>query len=138
MQRALTSLQWGNGFIGRRLGMDFLPLLHGSAIPTCRTVSASAISALLGLTECLGVQLPNFCVFHKVKLVFQVRKLKMQLEEERQKYSKSDGMNPDIVGLENGSDLQLIEMQSTYMVMFRGILTGEMKLPTFSCVVIQR
>lgn len=41
----------------------------------------------------------------------QVRKLKMQLEEERQKYSKSDGMNPDIIGLENGSDLQLIEMQ---------------------------
>lgn len=40
----------------------------------------------------------------------------MQLEEERQKYSKSDGMNPDIIGLENGSDLQLIEMQSRYMV----------------------
>lgn len=39
----------------------------------------------------------------------------MQLEEERQKYSKSDGMNPDIIGLENGSDLQLIEMQSRYM-----------------------
>lgn len=58
----------------------------------------------------------EFLCFHKVKLVFQVRKLKMQLEEERQKYSKSDGMSPDIVGLENGSDLQLIEMQSTYMV----------------------
>lgn len=40
----------------------------------------------------------------------------MQLEEERQKYSKSDGMNPDTIGLENGSDLQLIEMQSRYMV----------------------
>lgn len=40
----------------------------------------------------------------------------MQLEEERQKYSKSDGMNTDIIGLENGSDLQLIEMQSRYMV----------------------
>ncbi|KAM6412916.1 LOW QUALITY PROTEIN: leucine-rich repeat flightless-interacting protein 2 [Pluvialis apricaria] len=32
-------------------------------------------------------------------------------KEERQKYSKSDGMNPEIIGLENGSDLQLIEMQ---------------------------
>lgn len=42
----------------------------------------------------------------------------MQLEEERQKYSKSDGMNTDIIGLENGSDLQLIEMQSRYMVAF--------------------
>lgn len=40
----------------------------------------------------------------------------MQLEEERQKYSKRDGLNPDIIGLENGSDLQLIEMQSRYMV----------------------
>jgi len=51
----------------------------------------------------------------KETLLFQVRKLKMQLEEQRQKYSKSDGMNPDIIGLENGSDLQLIEMQSRYM-----------------------
>ncbi|XP_064026051.1 leucine-rich repeat flightless-interacting protein 2 isoform X8 [Pogoniulus pusillus] len=47
----------------------------------------------------------------KEELLTQVRKLKMQLEEERQKYSRSDGMNPDIMGLENGSDLQLIEMQ---------------------------
>lgn len=116
MQRVLTLQQWGNGFIGRCLGMDFLPLLQGSAIPTCRTVSASGILLLFGLTECLHVLLLNVCVFHKVKLVFQVRKLKMQLEEERQKYSKSDGMNSDIVGLENGSDLQLIEMQSTYTV----------------------
>lgn len=44
----------------------------------------------------------------------------MQLEEERQKYSKSDGMNPDIMDLENGSDLQLIEMQSRCMVAVRG------------------
>ncbi|XP_009076501.1 PREDICTED: leucine-rich repeat flightless-interacting protein 2, partial [Acanthisitta chloris] len=47
----------------------------------------------------------------KEELLSQVRKLKMQLEEERQKYSKSGGLNPDITGLENGSDLQLIEMQ---------------------------
>lgn len=46
----------------------------------------------------------------------------MQLEEERQKYSKSDGMNPDIMDLENGSDLQLIEMQSRYMGTVRGCL----------------
>ncbi|XP_059584676.1 leucine-rich repeat flightless-interacting protein 2 isoform X1 [Alligator mississippiensis] len=47
----------------------------------------------------------------KEELLSQIRKLKLQLEEERQKYSKSDGSNPDITGLENGSDLQLIEMQ---------------------------
>ncbi|XP_025072273.1 leucine-rich repeat flightless-interacting protein 2 isoform X4 [Alligator sinensis] len=47
----------------------------------------------------------------KEELLSQIRKLKLQLEEEQQKYSKSDGSNPDITGLENGSDLQLIEMQ---------------------------
>lgn len=68
-------------------------------------------------TEHLGTQVLNLCEspFHPRPLLSQVRKLKMQLEEERQKYSRSDGMNPDIMGLENGSDLQLIEMQSRYM-----------------------
>ncbi|XP_025908123.1 leucine-rich repeat flightless-interacting protein 2 isoform X3 [Nothoprocta perdicaria] len=47
----------------------------------------------------------------KEELLSQVRKLKMQLEEERQKYSRSDGTDPDVTGLENGSDLQLFEMQ---------------------------
>lgn len=105
----------------RRLwGLASLPPLHGSATPAYRTVSASGISGLLCLfpTECLDTRLLNFweSLFHRRTLLFQVRKLKMQLEEERQKYSKSDGMNPDIIGLENGSDLQLIEMQSRYMV----------------------
>ncbi|KAJ8782668.1 hypothetical protein J1605_009987 [Eschrichtius robustus] len=42
----------------------------------------------------------------------QIRKLKLQLEEERQKCSRSDGTAGDLAGLQNGSDLQLIEMQS--------------------------
>ncbi|XP_004676377.1 PREDICTED: leucine-rich repeat flightless-interacting protein 2 isoform X1 [Condylura cristata] len=47
----------------------------------------------------------------KEELLSQVRKLKLQLEEERQKGSRSDGTVGDLAGLQNGSDLQLIEMQ---------------------------
>ncbi|XP_057410792.1 leucine-rich repeat flightless-interacting protein 2 isoform X13 [Balaenoptera acutorostrata] len=47
----------------------------------------------------------------KEELLSQIRKLKLQLEEERQKGSRSDGTAGDLAGLQNGSDLQLIEMQ---------------------------
>ncbi|XP_053321929.1 leucine-rich repeat flightless-interacting protein 2 isoform X10 [Spea bombifrons] len=47
----------------------------------------------------------------KDELVSQIRKLKMQLDEERQKNNKSNTTTTDPAGLENGSDLQLIEMQ---------------------------
>ncbi|XP_069929089.1 leucine-rich repeat flightless-interacting protein 2 isoform X27 [Oryctolagus cuniculus] len=47
----------------------------------------------------------------KEELLSQVRKLKLQLEEERQKCSRSDGSAGELAGLQNGSDLQLIEMQ---------------------------
>nr|DBA24777.1 TPA: hypothetical protein GDO54_012387 [Pyxicephalus adspersus]DBA24778.1 TPA: hypothetical protein GDO54_012387 [Pyxicephalus adspersus] len=41
----------------------------------------------------------------------EIRKLKLQLDEERQKNSRNDIAMTDSSGLENGSDLQLIEMQ---------------------------
>ncbi|XP_053115839.1 leucine-rich repeat flightless-interacting protein 2 isoform X12 [Hemicordylus capensis] len=47
----------------------------------------------------------------KDELLSQIKKLKLQLEEERQKSSRNDGTSTDLTGLENGSDLQLIEMQ---------------------------
>ncbi|XP_055985081.1 leucine-rich repeat flightless-interacting protein 2 isoform X9 [Sorex fumeus] len=47
----------------------------------------------------------------KEELLSQVRKLKLQLEEERQKGARSDGAVGDLAGLQNGSDLQFIEMQ---------------------------
>ncbi|XP_027715166.1 leucine-rich repeat flightless-interacting protein 2 isoform X5 [Vombatus ursinus] len=47
----------------------------------------------------------------KEELLSQIKKLKLQLEEERQKCSRHDGMFGDPGGLENGSDLQFIEMQ---------------------------
>ncbi|KAM9308853.1 leucine-rich repeat flightless-interacting protein 2 isoform 2-T2 [Gastrophryne carolinensis] len=45
------------------------------------------------------------------ELVSQIRKLKLQLDEERQRNSRSDTTTTDSGGLENGSDLQFIEMQ---------------------------
>ncbi|XP_021522253.1 leucine-rich repeat flightless-interacting protein 2 isoform X19 [Aotus nancymaae] len=47
----------------------------------------------------------------KEDLLSQIRKLKLQLEEERQKCSRNDGTVGDLAGLQNGSDLQFIEMQ---------------------------
>ncbi|XP_035982409.1 leucine-rich repeat flightless-interacting protein 2 isoform X12 [Fundulus heteroclitus] len=47
----------------------------------------------------------------KDELLAQIRKLKNQLEEEKQKHSKLDGAFTDGEGLENGTDLHLIEMQ---------------------------
>ncbi|XP_044149333.1 leucine-rich repeat flightless-interacting protein 2 isoform X16 [Bufo gargarizans] len=46
----------------------------------------------------------------KDELVSQIRKLKLQLDEERHKNVRND-TSKDSAGLENGSDLQLIEMQ---------------------------
>ncbi|XP_014114175.1 PREDICTED: leucine-rich repeat flightless-interacting protein 2 isoform X6 [Pseudopodoces humilis] len=84
---------------------------HESVVGTITVVSQEAAQVLESAGEGpLDIRLRKLAG-EKEELLSQVRKLKMQLEEERQKYSKSDGMNPDIIGLENGSDLQLIEMQ---------------------------
>ncbi|KAM3606829.1 uncharacterized protein V6R79_024078 [Siganus canaliculatus] len=47
----------------------------------------------------------------KDELLAQIRKLKNQLEEERQKHSKMDGAYTDGEKMENGTDLHFIEMQ---------------------------
>ncbi|XP_077439010.1 leucine-rich repeat flightless-interacting protein 2 isoform X9 [Vanacampus margaritifer] len=47
----------------------------------------------------------------KDELLAQIRKLKNQLEEERQKHSKVDSVYVDGEKMENGTDLHLIEMQ---------------------------
>ncbi|XP_076985952.1 leucine-rich repeat flightless-interacting protein 2 isoform X8 [Tamandua tetradactyla] len=47
----------------------------------------------------------------KEELLSQIRKLKLQLEEERQKCSRNDNTVGELAGLQNGSDLQFIEMQ---------------------------
>uniref|UniRef100_A0A3P9JRJ1 Leucine-rich repeat flightless-interacting protein 2 n=1 Tax=Oryzias latipes TaxID=8090 RepID=A0A3P9JRJ1_ORYLA len=47
----------------------------------------------------------------KEELLFQIRKLKHQLEEERQKHAKVDGVFTDGEKMENGTDFSFIEMQ---------------------------
>uniref|UniRef100_A0A8C8SIC9 Leucine-rich repeat flightless-interacting protein 2 n=1 Tax=Pelusios castaneus TaxID=367368 RepID=A0A8C8SIC9_9SAUR len=84
---------------------------HEPVIGTIAVVSQEAAQVLESAGEGpLDVRLRKLAG-EKEELLSQIRKLKLQLEEERQKYSKNDGTNPDIIGLENGSDLQLIEMQ---------------------------
>ncbi|XP_068863931.1 leucine-rich repeat flightless-interacting protein 2 isoform X2 [Aphelocoma coerulescens] len=103
---------------GQKHGLVIIPdgtpngdVNHESVVGTITVVSQEAAQVLESAGEGpLDIRLRKLAG-EKEELLSQVRKLKMQLEEERQKYSKSDGMNPDIIGLENGSDLQLIEMQ---------------------------
>lgn len=51
----------------------------------------------------------------------QIRKLKMQLEEERQKPSKMDAVFMDGEKMENGTDLHFIEMQSKLCYFSRSV-----------------
>ncbi|XP_051466662.1 leucine-rich repeat flightless-interacting protein 2 isoform X8 [Apus apus] len=111
------TINWKDKKIGKH-GLVIIPdgtpngdVNHESVVGAITVVSQEAAQVLESAGEGpLDVRLRKLAG-EKEELLSQVRKLKMQLEEERQKYSKSDGMNPDIIGLENGSDLQLIEMQ---------------------------
>ncbi|XP_046720398.1 leucine-rich repeat flightless-interacting protein 2 isoform X11 [Silurus meridionalis] len=47
----------------------------------------------------------------KDELLSQIRKLKTQLQDEKQKHLKMESVDPDGEQLENGTDLNLIEMQ---------------------------
>ncbi|XP_057877455.1 leucine-rich repeat flightless-interacting protein 2 isoform X4 [Melospiza georgiana] len=103
---------------GQKHGLVIIPdgtpngdLNHESVVGAITVVSQEAAQVLESAGEGpLDIRLRKLAG-EKEELLSQVRKLKMQLEEERQKYSKSDSMNPDTIDLENGSDLQLIEMQ---------------------------
>ncbi|XP_050166732.1 leucine-rich repeat flightless-interacting protein 2 isoform X7 [Myiozetetes cayanensis] len=103
---------------GEKYGLVIIPdgtpngdVNHESVVSAITVVSQEAAQVLESAGEGpLDIRLRKLAG-EKEELLSQVRKLKMQLEEERQKYSKSDGMNPDVIGLENGSDLQLIELQ---------------------------
>ncbi|XP_059713817.1 leucine-rich repeat flightless-interacting protein 2 isoform X10 [Haemorhous mexicanus] len=111
------TINWKDKKIGKH-GLVIIPdgtpngdLNHESMVGTITVVSQEAAQVLESAGEGpLDIRLRNLAG-EKEELLSQVRKLKMQLEEERQKYSKSDSMNPDTIDLENGSDLQLIEMQ---------------------------
>ncbi|XP_053875382.1 leucine-rich repeat flightless-interacting protein 2 isoform X10 [Malaclemys terrapin pileata] len=103
---------------GQKHGLVIIPdgtpngdVNHEPVVGTIAVVSQEAAQVLESAGEGpLDVRLRKLAG-EKEELLSQIRKLKLQLEEERQKNSKNDGTNSDITGLENGSDLQLIEMQ---------------------------
>ncbi|XP_023391902.1 leucine-rich repeat flightless-interacting protein 2 isoform X11 [Pteropus vampyrus] len=84
---------------------------HEPAVGAIAVVSQEAAQVLESAGEGpLDVRLRKLAG-EKEELVSQIRKLKLQLEEERQKCSRSDGTAGDLAALQNGSDLQFIEMQ---------------------------
>ncbi|XP_015979440.1 leucine-rich repeat flightless-interacting protein 2 isoform X12 [Rousettus aegyptiacus] len=84
---------------------------HEAAVGAIAVVSQEAAQVLESAGEGpLDVRLRKLAG-EKEELLSQIRKLKLQLEEERQKCSRGDGTAGDLAALQNGSDLQFIEMQ---------------------------
>ncbi|KAM6169520.1 leucine-rich repeat flightless-interacting protein 2 isoform 9-T9 [Rhynchocyon petersi] len=84
---------------------------HEPVVGTITVVSQEAAQVLESAGEGpLDVRLRKLAG-EKEELLSQIRKLKLQLEEERQRCSRSDGAVGELAGLQNGSDLQFIEMQ---------------------------
>ncbi|XP_077125448.1 leucine-rich repeat flightless-interacting protein 2 isoform X3 [Ranitomeya variabilis] len=103
--------------IGEKHGMVIIPdgtpngdINHEPVVGQITVVSQEAAQVLESAGEGpLDVRLRKLAE-EKDELVSQIRKLKLQLDEERHKNVKNDTLT-DSTGLENGSDLQLIEMQ---------------------------
>ncbi|XP_023391838.1 leucine-rich repeat flightless-interacting protein 2 isoform X9 [Pteropus vampyrus] len=103
---------------GEKHGLVIIPdgtpngdVSHEPAVGAIAVVSQEAAQVLESAGEGpLDVRLRKLAG-EKEELVSQIRKLKLQLEEERQKCSRSDGTAGDLAALQNGSDLQFIEMQ---------------------------
>ncbi|KAM5280326.1 leucine-rich repeat flightless-interacting protein 2 isoform 4-T4 [Ctenodactylus gundi] len=111
------ALLWKDRKIGKH-GLVIIPdgtpngdVSHEPVVGAITVVSQEAAQVLESAGEGpLDVRLRKLAG-EKEELVSQVRKLKLQLEEERQKCSRNDGPAGDLAGLQNGSDLQFIEMQ---------------------------
>ncbi|KAG9475975.1 hypothetical protein GDO78_002838 [Eleutherodactylus coqui] len=103
--------------IGEKHGLVIIPdgtpngdINHEPVVGQITVVSQEAAQVLESAGEGpLDVRLRKLAE-EKEELVSQIRKLKLQLDEERHKNVKNDTLM-DSTGLENGSDLQLIEMQ---------------------------
>ncbi|XP_058146788.1 leucine-rich repeat flightless-interacting protein 2 isoform X2 [Dasypus novemcinctus] len=103
---------------GEKHGLVIIPdgtpngnVSHEPVVGAITVVSQEAAQVLESAGEGpLDVRLRKLAS-EKEELLSQVRKLKLQLEEERQKCSRSDGPVGEPAGLQNGSDLQFIEMQ---------------------------
>ncbi|XP_038937188.1 leucine-rich repeat flightless-interacting protein 2 isoform X9 [Rattus norvegicus] len=111
------TLLWKDKTIGKH-GLVIIPestpngdVNHEPVVGAITAVSQEAAQVLESAGEGpLDVRLRKLAE-EKDELLSQIRKLKLQLEEERQKCSRNDGMSGDLAGLQNGSDLQFIEMQ---------------------------
>ncbi|XP_039192807.1 leucine-rich repeat flightless-interacting protein 2 isoform X8 [Crotalus tigris] len=103
---------------GEKHGLVIIPevtpngdINHKPVIGAITVVSQEAAQVLESAGEGpLDVRLRKLAG-EKEELLSQIKKLKLQLEEARQKSSRPESINADLTGLENGSDLQLIEMQ---------------------------
>ncbi|XP_056376334.1 leucine-rich repeat flightless-interacting protein 2 isoform X6 [Hyla sarda] len=103
--------------IGEKHGLVIIPdgtpngdINHEPVVGQITVVSQEAAQVLESAGEGpLDVRLRKLAE-EKDELVSQIRKLKLQLEEERHKNVRNDTVT-DSTGLENGSDLQMIEMQ---------------------------
>ncbi|XP_075442658.1 leucine-rich repeat flightless-interacting protein 2 isoform X21 [Ascaphus truei] len=104
--------------LGEKHGLVIIPdgtpngdINHEPSVGAITVVSQEAAQVLESAGEGpLDVRLRKLAE-EKDELVSQIRKLKLQLDEERQKNAKNETTPTDSAGLENGSDLQLIEMQ---------------------------
>ncbi|XP_031200131.1 leucine-rich repeat flightless-interacting protein 2 isoform X9 [Mastomys coucha] len=111
------TLLWKDKTIGKH-GLVIIPdstpngdVNHEPVVGAITAVSQEAAQVLESAGEGpLDVRLRKLAG-EKDDLLSQIRKLNLQLEEERQKCSRNDGMSGDLAGLQNGSDLQFIEMQ---------------------------
>ncbi|XP_072247443.1 leucine-rich repeat flightless-interacting protein 2 isoform X2 [Leuresthes tenuis] len=108
----------GKSKTGEKHGLVIIPdgtpngdVNHEPPSPGITLVSQEAAQVLESAGEGpLDVRLRKLAE-EKDELLGQIRKLKNQLEEERQKHSKVDGAYTDGERLENGTDLHFIEMQ---------------------------
>ncbi|KAJ3610424.1 hypothetical protein NHX12_022516 [Muraenolepis orangiensis] len=104
--------------VGERHGLVIIPegmpngdYHHEPLSPSITVVSQEAAQVLESAGEGpLDVRLRKLAE-EKDELLAQIRKLKMQLEDERQKHSKVDRAFTDGERMENGTDLHIIEMQ---------------------------
>ncbi|KAM5156795.1 leucine-rich repeat flightless-interacting protein 2 isoform 1-T1 [Mantella aurantiaca] len=104
--------------IGEKHGLVIIPdgtpngdINHEPVVGAITVVTQEAAQVLESAGEGpLDVRLRKLAE-ERDELVSQIRKFKLQLDEERQKNSRNDTSVMDAGGLENGSDLQLIEMQ---------------------------
>ncbi|XP_070833047.1 leucine-rich repeat flightless-interacting protein 2-like isoform X1 [Chaetodon trifascialis] len=108
----------GKAKAGEKHGLVIIPdgtpngdISHESQSSGITVVSQEAAQVLESAGEGpLDVRLRKLAE-EKDELLAQIRKLKNQLEEERQKHSKMDSTYTDGERMENGTDLHFIEMQ---------------------------